>query len=211
MPFPGDRYLLTSISAWAGAGVLLAFFDRPLWDRLWILTFSIWAVYALAGLVLFFLAIRRARRKRWPRAPTIAAVAIPVLAVALWFTLPSLAAAGDQFWFQRRFHILQPQYKAIIQQLARAAERPERGETAGITFQVDSGAPLRVAFPQPGGIIDNWEGVVYDPTGAVASATGWRAGVPGNYSASPNVVNLFGGDLVQCQHVEGRFYRCWFT
>ena len=59
--------------------------------------------------------------------------------------------------------------------------------------------------------IDNWEGIIYDPTGAVASATGWRGGVAGQYTAPPDIRVLFGGDLVACEPIEAAFYRCWFT
>ena len=55
--------------------------------------------------------------------------------------------------------------------------------TSGVQFQVDAGPPRRVAFLQPGSILDNWEGVVYDPSGRVATATGWRKGIAGNHSA----------------------------
>jgi len=38
----------------------------------------------------------------------------------------------------------------------------QNGESDGIDFRVDARPPVQVAFLQPGGIIDNWEGVVWD-------------------------------------------------
>ena len=98
-------------------------------------------------------------------------------------------------------------YEAIVGRVM-ATGNARGGEASGVQFEVDAGPPLRVAFPQPGGIIDNWEGVVWDPTDVVRSATGWR---DGTYTASPVAKALFGGDLVACRHVIDHFYRCWFT
>ena len=199
-----------AVVAWVAVGTLLAFFSRILWDAIWIFTLGLWAMYAVAGLVLsgvmFWLGWRRARLI----GIGVYITAFVVLVFGLAFALPHVAAAGDEFQFSRRFARLKPQYEAIVDQ-ALAAGDGKDGEGNGVPFTVDPGPPLRVAFPQPGGLLDNWEGVVWDPTGIVRSATGWRNGIGGDYTASAEAKGLFGGDLVACRHVANHFYRCWFT
>lgn len=198
------------VAAWCIVGLLLAFFDRPLWDALWVLTLGLWGLYALFGIVIFLALLRRLRHSR-PRPVALSAAAVPAISLILWFVVPQVAALGDRFQFARRFSRLEPQYEAIVAALSKEPPLVRRGTIGGITFVVDSGPPLRVAFPQPGGIIDNWEGVIYDPSGRVGLATGWKNGVAGDYTAPPEIKRVFGGDLVGCRQVAARFYRCWFT
>ena len=207
------RYLAVIAGAWLVGGFLLAFFDRALWDRLWVLTFGIWALYVVLGAGIWLAVLWRTRRASRRSSEVGLALAMPLGALVLWLALPHITRAGDQFLFTQRFATLHARYEALVAEVRRTgAPSPQTWTTrGGIQFQVDSGPPVRVAFLQPGGILDNWEGVVYDPTGRVTTATGWRAGVPGNYSAAPDVVGLFGGALVRCEPIEGAYYRCWFT
>ena len=208
---PLRRWLAPAlVAAWCLVGLLLAFFDRPLSDALWVLMLSVWGLYVVLGAALFIALLWRLRLGR-PRLLAFSAASIPVIAVVLLFVVPWVAAAGDSFQFARRFSRLEPQYEAIITALSQERPLVQHGTIRGITFVVDSGPPLRVAFPQPGGLIDNWEGVVYDPSGRVGLATGWKNGVAGDYTAPPDIKRVFGGDLVGCQQVAARFYRCWFT
>lgn len=199
-----------TIAAWAIVGVLLSFADRPIRDALWIVTDGVWLLYALVGIGILVALIARIGRRHGALRRSLSVVALVVLGAGVFLTAPTVAEAGDAFWFQRRFDALEPKYRSIAER-ARAGTHLSASDTAGIRVVLDGGPPIRVAFPQPGGIIDNWEGVVYDPTGAVGAATGWRDGVPGNYSAPVRVRVLFGGDLVACRHVRASFYRCWFT
>jgi hypothetical protein len=198
------------IAAWTIVGVLMSFADRPLRDALWIVMDLVWLLYALAGIGILVALIWRIGRRREALRRALSPVALVVLGAGLFLTAPTIAEAGDAFWFQRHFDALEPTYRSIAERVS-AGTHLSASDTAGIRLVLDAGPPLRVAFKQPGGIIDNWEGVVYDPTGAVGAATGWRDGVPGNYSAPVRVRALFGGDLVACRHVRASFYRCWFT
>jgi hypothetical protein len=83
----------------------------------------------------------------------------------------------------------------------------EYGDT---TFLLDIGPPRRVAILEPGGFLDNWSGIVYDPTGDVMLADGFDP-VTGKFAAPDRVTKLFGGDLVSCRPLIGDFYRCSFT
>ena len=77
---------------------------------------------------------------------------------------------------------------------------------------VDAGPPVRVAFPLPGGILDNWQGIVYDPTGVVLRTREFRRDWS-NFDdpALLPVKRLFGGDVQHCESMGGPWYFCQFT
>ena len=79
----------------------------------------------------------------------------------------------------------------------------------GTTFVLDTGPPIRVAFPFEGGILDNWEGIVYDPTDAVSQAKGFTQN--NEFTAPDNIKSLFGGDIVACSPMTTHYYHCTFT
>jgi hypothetical protein len=67
---------------------------------------------------------------------------------------------------------------------------------------------VRVAFLL-GGIIDNWTGVVYDPTGEVLKVNGFE--LFGDEWREAKVTQLFGGDMTSARHLKGHWYLCTFT
>jgi hypothetical protein len=200
------------VGVWAVGGLALAYYDRPLSDALWITLNAVWLGYWLGAAAFVIAVVFLVRRRRAARGAGWSAVAMALLAPTLWMAFPRLAAAGNSAQFRHRFARFAPQYLAIAAELERAGATARDGERRGIRFVVDHGPPLRVAFPQPGGILDNWEGVVYDPTGTVRAARGWTS-VQGRqeFTAPASVRRLFGGDLVECEPVRDAFYRCWFT
>jgi hypothetical protein len=91
----------------------------------------------------------------------------------------------------------------------RIDRKPEwHAEQGGIIYNVDLGPPVRVAF-HPEGMLDNWSGIIFDPTGEVMQADGFDA--RGNFVAPERITKLFGGDLVGCRHLWRDYYRCSFT
>ena len=52
--------------------------------------------------------------------------------------------------------------------------------------------------------------VIHDPSDLVASAKGWGER-PGDYTAHPDVRDLWGGKLVACSRITGHYFRCDFT
>lgn len=206
-----SRRFFLIVAAWVLVGILLAFFQRPIWDALWALAFFILPVYTIAGVVLLVVAVLRTRTGARRALPTIALIL--VAGVGLWFGDAPIAGIGDAWVFRWRFARLRAEYERIALEVERrpAGDTASAGVQHGISYRIDHGPPTRVVFPQPGGILDNWDGIVHDPTGAVASATGWQQGIAGRFSAPANVRALFGGDLVGCERIEGAFYRCWFT
>lgn len=122
---------------------------------------------------------------------------------------PALTRMGGRWTFDNRFRQMEPRYRQLA---LRAAEGrlPPDGSRGGVRFVVDSGPPLRVAFPQPGSVTHNREGVVHDPTGSLAAAVPRRK--EGEWRSPPSrFARLFGGELTGCKHIRGPFYRCWFT
>ena len=103
-------------------------------------------------------------------------------------------------------------YEAIIVKAKTGAFQPgdSRQSYDGTDFILDEGPPMRLAFPLPGGVLDNWSGIVFDPTGDVTLARGFAKGGDG-FTAPPAVHALFGGDIVTCDHLSGDFYYCTFT
>ena len=100
-------------------------------------------------------------------------------------------------------------YETIIAK-ARANPVDRSYESAnGITYSVDVGPPVRVAF-NPEGFLDNWSGVIYDPTGEVMQADGWDP-ASRKFRAPDRITKIFGGDLVACRHLWGDYYDCSFT
>lgn len=200
------------VGVWALCGLALAYYDRPLSDTLWLALPAVWAGYLLGAATFVVALVYLIRRRRVARRAIWSAAAMTLLVPTLFMIFPQLSAAGDSAQFRARFTRLAPQYLALAAELERAGATSRDGERRGIRFVVDHGPPVRVAFTQPGGIVDNWEGVVYDPTGAVRAARGWTS-VEGRqeFTAPPAVRRLFGGDLVACEPIRDAFYRCWFT
>ena len=60
---------------------------------------------------------------------------------------------------------------------------------------IDKGPPIRIGFVWDG-ILDNWHGIVYEPTGIVLTKRGER---------------LFGGDLIYAKRLYEDWYYCAFT
>jgi len=166
------------------------------------LTFLVGGFLILAGGVVAVLAVGRAIRERSVIGFATAALIFAIGALG-WLT-PKGKDLGARFKFMRE----KSEYVSIVAQMTNG------GEASGLGHRVtiDEGPPLRVAFSW-GGIIDNWRGVVHDPTGEVLKANildlkSWSNRDDPNYAS---VAGLFGGTLIRAQHLEGDWYLCWFT
>ncbi|WP_121118084.1 hypothetical protein [Croceibacterium ferulae] len=167
----------------------------------------------LAWVVLFVVSLNAAWDCRQDLGKSLLASVAPLgafgLAVAL--ALPVMWATAWVFdWtFVLRNH-------SSFQEIVRVAEAGRFDGSAGgyqeykgTTFLIDEGPPKRVAFLKPGGFLDNWSGIVYDPTGDVMLADGWIA--TGQFVAPERITKLFDGDLVSCRPLLKNFYNCSFT
>ncbi len=121
--------------------------------------------------------------------------AMVVAGGAVWVSEPWLHRRGADL----RFRMRRANYVEIATSVARdPAVRVGERSARGIEHLVDAGPPVRVAFPEPGGLLDNWCAVIYDATGSLGAV-------------DASVSAIFGGDLVGCRRLDAVFFRCCFT
>jgi hypothetical protein len=102
-------------------------------------------------------------------------------------------------------------HEAAVREIEAAPERRAEFEKE-FYCHIEPGPPLRVAFVQPGSLLDNWTGIVYDPTGEVLKANEIKR--DGSNLSEPGfrqVRELFGGDLIWAEPLGAHWYRCGFT
>ena len=195
-------FAIVSIIMWLG-GLLGAF-----------LALAVAAVLAIVWLIVAALGLKVAWQSRQEFRHALIAGTAPFATFALATAL-ALPVVWGVSWCLDWASFLgnQSNYEEIVR-LAEEGEfdGPAEGfqEHNGITFMIDEGRPLRVAFLMPGGFLDNWSGVIYDPTGDVMLADGWDDQT-GEFVAPERVTKLFYGDLVSCRHLSSKFYQCSFT
>jgi hypothetical protein len=207
-----SRWTIIALGVWTLFGLAIALLERPLFDALWLGIAAIYVFFVLVGLTIALVCAGFAVIRKNAIAGAVA-VSFVLIGIALFYCEPVLGAWGNAQIEAYRFRRDLPTYTKIIQKSESDPNIHELSGTEGnVEYKLDLGPPIRVGFPQPGGLLDNWEGVVYDPTGEVEKARGWvyESGRQ-EFTAPENVVRLFGGDIVSCVHIEGNFYRCWFT
>lgn len=136
-----------------------------------------------------------------------AAGLLAILTPLAFFIAPVISSVGTDLWNQAQFERSKTVYEDVV---ARAASLPDNGIADGRAYRIERGQTTRVAFTLPVGVADNWSAIVHDPSDLVATAKGWGAR-PGDYTAHPDVRDLWGGKLVACTGITGHYYRCDFT
>lgn len=185
------------VAAWSAVAVGLVFASDWLFEKIWVLGLGIQGIWALVGALLCLSLLFTGR---WRHAGAV------ILVAALVIFSP-LASWGGQAWFWISFRQHQDVYRGIV---ARSASLPPEGTFRGVRYRIEPGPPVRIAFPQPVGVADNWGALVHDPSDAVATAKGWGK-QPGEYTVRADLQDLWGGDIVSCSRITGHYYRCWFT
>jgi hypothetical protein len=138
------------------------------------------------------------------RVATIAGVCLSplVFAATIWIM-------GELFdWTALATHY--SSYLRIIN-LAEKNRLPPPGKTGfqtfydGTDFQAERYYPNRIAFPFPGGFLNNWQGILYDPTGIGRRINAvQKDGKPGDLLDNRWTIE-------RCSHMVGRFYSCGFS
>jgi hypothetical protein len=136
---------------------------------------------------------------------SIAPLLLVVTVSAAW----PLLRFGNYTGTMSRLMVNHSRYEAIIARVKADPEPAWFKDDGGIKYSVDLGPPIRVAF-NPEGFLDNWSGIIYDPTGDVMLADGFDPRT-GKFVAPDCVTKLFEGDLVSCLHLWGSYYNCSFT
>lgn len=173
------------------------------------------AVTVVVGVLFLILLVQgillaRAHDIAW-KSKLLAVVASPVLLSALVFTSLPILRSGTYLGVYGKLLVNHSDYEMVVRQNDVQIEGEpfqSRRTENGIEYEIDSGPPVRFAF-EPDGILDNWSGIVYDPSGDVMLADGFDN--KGKFRAPDRVTKLFGGDLVSCSHFFGHYYRCVFT
>ena len=165
-----------------------------IWIDMLLLFFGIFL--AVASLILLYR--RRSRRKN-----TVFAILITAFIVIRWIT-PYGQYSGIYFRFWRNSY----QYEQVVNEIIKGT--PEE-ECRPRPYRIDKGPPMRVAFLW-GGIVDNWNGIIYDPTGYVLKANQLKRDFSNWDDPEMYPVRmLFGGELYYAKHLGGNWYFCLFT
>jgi hypothetical protein len=193
-------FLITFIGAWSdGTGFFLFLFGIPA-------ALLILVIFSVVSVVRGFklgATIASARHK------VFALLAVPMCLVTLYFMAGPLLLAGTYVGAASRLAVNQPRYSDIIEKARSEGVRSSYSELYGITYSVDLGPPVRVAF-NPAGMLNNWSGIIFDPTGGVMHAEGFDPKT-GKFVAPDRITKIFGGDLVKCWPLWSHYYRCSFT
>jgi hypothetical protein len=198
---------------WLASGLMLALTVPLGYAYLWILILIPVIIWAIFGLVLGVVSGWRLRRADQRRRAAATLLCIAAGVVVFLPTMQLGAALTDRI----RFAVERPRYQKVISMLQdsiRTTGFPAAGrhDYEGLVYVVHSGRPLRLAFPWPGGIIDNWCGAVYDPTSAVLMANNFTGDwAKWEEQVDPEIKGMFGGDLVHCSELKSPFYHCCFT
>ena len=187
-------------SSWsAGLGFALFIFVVP----------AVALILLAYALVSFARGIRLARtiEAPWKMAAVIGATPVALICT-LALALP-LLATGSFGGNLSRLLVNRGHYEAIVTKAKLHPRSDWYAEDGNVTYSVDIGPPVRVAF-NPAGMLDNWSGIIYDPTGEVMLAKGFDP-KSGRFFAPDRVTKLFNGDLVSCRHLWGSYYDCSFT
>ena len=91
---------------------------------------------------------------------------------------------------------------------------PLEGTHLGINYKSETDSIFRVSFSWDG-IIDNWHGIVYDPSGKIMRCNESDPRFPDNGIKDNDELSklrmILGGLLYKVDRLGGHWYLCWFT
>ncbi len=110
-----------------------------------------------------------------------------------------------------RFYVLKSGYEAIVKEAEQGLTEGDRIDQGRSGFYIDDGVPVRVGFPS-NGVLDNWCGVVFDPTDELSHVCGDDGLESGSFRERPcSARRLFGDKMTYCERLEKGWYFCCFT
>jgi hypothetical protein len=125
-----------------------------------------------------------------------------------------LLKLGPHYGFLGRFYLNKPWYEQTVEQLQQIPRSQYKDQFYHLDngVIVDQGPPLRIAFQLPGGLLDNFQAIVYDPSEYVMRANQFKADWSNwNDTELKPVKELFGGEMFHCDLIEDNWYLCSFT
>ncbi len=133
-------------------------------------------------------------------------------AAVMAVVIAGLLFYGSPFARLVRFHVLKSRYVSIVNEVTQGLTDDEKVELrrSGIQLDDGDGGPVRIAFPWIG-VVDNWCGVIFDPTDGLANFCGDAGRDHHGLLKNPDLRDLFGGQMTRCERQEKGWYFCWFT
>ena len=190
--------------------ILLRFlFHHDLIINLWILVWAIDAIIIGLGLISIVQLIITIRKKR----NRFAGICLGAL-----LAIGSISYGTDlikDLGLKLRFYRLKPAYSEIIEK-AKLEAGPQKGTHLGIRYESETDPVFRVSFSW-GGIIDNWYGIIYDPSGKIMRCNESDPRFPDQGPEVPEdkersqIRMVFGGVLYKAEKLSDHWYLCWFT
>ena len=191
--------------------ILLRFlFHHDLIISLWILVWAIDAIIIGLGLisVIQLIIILRKKRNRFAAILLCALLAIGGIS----YGTDLIKDLG----LRLRFHRLKPAYSEIVEKI-KSETGPQKGNHLGISYKSETDPVFRVSFSW-GGIIDNWYGIIYDPSGKIMRVNESDPRFQSQDPSTPKVDEelgkikmIFGGVLYKAEKLSNHWYLCWFT
>mgnify|MGYP006089342815 CR=1 FL=1 len=184
-------------------------FHHDLIISLWILVWAIDAIIIGLGLisVIQLIIILRKKRNRFAAICLAALLAIGCIS----YGTDLIKDLG----LKLRFYRFKSAYSEIVENV-KSETGPQKGNHLGIDYRSEIDPVFRVIFPWAG-IVDNWYGIIYDPSGKVLRCNESDPRFPGPGSKAPKDTELsqirmvFGGLLYKAEHLGNHWYLCWFT
>ena len=187
--------------------LLRSVFHHDLIINLWIFIWAVDALILSLAAISIFQLIIAIRKKRHPRSGILLAALIVCGSVS--YGTDILKDLG----LQLRFYRFQQAYSEIVAEL-QSGSIAQTGEHLGIAYKSENEPDFRVAFSWSG-IIDNWYGVIYDPSGKIMRCNKSDPPFSGqNPSADEELEKIsmiFGGVIYKAEHLGGNWYLGWFT
>jgi hypothetical protein len=188
--------------------LLRSIFHHDLIINLWIFVWVVDAFIIGLAVISIFQLIIAIRRKRHPRLGILLAALI--VSGSLSYGTDLLKDLG----LQLRFYRLKQEYSEIVAML-QSGSISQKGTHHGIPYQSENEPEFRVSFSW-GGIIDNWYGVIYDPSGKIMRCNESEPSLLPLQSSSDEkelhqIRMIFGGVLYKAEHLGDHWYLGWFT
>lgn len=155
-----------------------------------------WAIiWSLVSLLLLLIIIAsdmiKLYRLNWKAMP------IGIITVTSLYLLTAITQFGSEIGAYIKFKRHEQEYTQMVNFIV-------NGNDANCHYpecKIDDGPPIRVAFSW-GGLLDNWAGICYDPSGEISKAS---------HSYASSIRHLFEGDLVSTSRLQKNWYFCAFT
>jgi hypothetical protein len=195
---------------WLFLGILFYIFWRDIYGGIFILILGLEWLYWGIGLIILVLTVAEIWRQTKIRGIPRNGVAVIVFVILSGFILYYL---GPHYGFLARFYLFKPRYEEIAWKLSQ--NFPSEYDTWYYDKLngaiVDKGPPIRVAINLPGGLLDNFQAVVYDSSGEVGNLLQFKADPHWDNLEFNYLRKLFGGDIIYCEPIEKFWFYCWFT